>query len=162
MTRIFWQKVVSAIVLFAAATLALPAMAQPGDTLTIGVAAPPTTMNPHGRDADSNLSIMANIFNGLLQRNTQGKLEPALATSWERVDPLTWRFKLRQGVTFHNGNDFTWEDVKFTMNRLSDPKVSEFLAFGGLVDTVKPVDGDPWTIEIKTVRPVPLDRKSVV
>lgn len=155
MTRIFWQKVVSAIVLFAAATLALPAMAQPGDTLTIGVAAPPTTMNPHGRDADSNLSIMANIFNGLLQRNTQGKLEPALATSWERVDPLTWRFKLRQGVTFHNGNDFTWEDVKFTMNRLSDPKVSEFLAFGGLVDTVKPVDGDPWTIEIKTVRPVP-------
>src|SRR5699024_3814234 len=134
---------------------AAPGSAATDSTLTVGVAAPPTTMNPHGRDADSNLSIMANIFKGLLQRNTQGELQPALATSWDRTGELTWRFELRQDVKFHNGNDFTWEDVKFTMNRLSDPKVSEFLAFGGLVDTVKPVDGDPWKIDITTVRPVP-------
>lgn len=155
MTRILSLKFFAATLFVAAGICMSPAFAQSGDTLTVGVAAPPATMNPHGMDADSNLSIMSNLFNGLLLRNTQGKLQPALATSWERVDALTWRFDLRKGVKFHNGNDFTWQDVKFTMNRLSDPKVSEFLAFGGLVESVKPVDGDPWTINIKTERPVP-------
>jgi peptide/nickel transport system substrate-binding protein len=125
------------------------------DLLTVAVAAPPRTMNPHGADSDSNLSIMSNIFEGLLQRTTAGKLEPALATTWHRVDATTWRFTLRKGVKFHNGNPFTWEDVKFTMERLKDPKVSEFLNFGSLVTSVEEVNGDPWTIDIKTKEPVP-------
>ncbi len=126
------------------------------DTLVVAVAAPPQTMNPLGSDSDCNLSIMANIFDGLLQRNVKGELEPALATSWERVDALTWRFHLRKGVKFHNGDDFTWEDVKFTMERLKQPyPVSEFLSFGGLIDSVTTVNGDPWTIDIKTKVPVP-------
>lgn len=128
----------SSVKLAAAALLAtvlvLPAWAQSADTITVGVAAGPQTMDPHGMDSDANLSIMSNIFDGLLERNTAGKLQPALATSWERVDTDTWRFHLREGVKFHNGNDFTWEDVKFTLNRLSEPKVSSFLAFGALVE----------------------------
>jgi len=126
------------------------------DTLVVAVMAPPRTMNPHGSDADCNLQIMANIFDGLLQRDADGNLLPALATSWERVDALTWRFHLRQGVKFHNGNDFTWEDVKFSLERLKEPyPVSEFLAFGGAIAEVRPVDGDPWTIDIVTTKPVP-------
>lgn len=131
-----------------------PVAAQAADTITVGVASPPQTMNPHGADNDATLSIMSNIFEGLLRRNGEGKLEPALATSWKRVDALTWRFHLRKGVKFHNGNDFTWQDVKYTLKRLSDPKVSEFLAFGGLVASVKPVGDDQWTIDIKTKHPV--------
>jgi peptide/nickel transport system substrate-binding protein len=123
--------------------------------LTVAVASPPRTMDPYGSDADSNLSVMANIFEGLLQRDSAGTLKPALATAWERVDDTTWRFKLRKGVKFHNGNDFTWEDVKFSLERLSNPEVSEFLNFGSLIESVAPVGGDDWTVEIKTKHPVP-------
>ncbi len=125
------------------------------DLLTVAVSAPPHTMNPHGSDADSNLSIMSNIFEGLLQRTTEGKLEPALATSWKRIDENTWRFTLRKDVKFHNGNPFTWDDVKFSFERLKDPKVSEFLNFGALITSIEEVNGDPWTIDVKTREPVP-------
>ncbi len=50
------------------------------------------------------------------------KLEPALATSWEIVSPTTWRFHLRDGVKFHNGAEFTAEDVQASLKRASDPK----------------------------------------
>lgn len=126
------------------------------DTVIVAVGAPPRTMNPHGSDADCNLGVMANLFEGLMQRvGTTGELVPALATSWERVDLYTWRFTLRQGVKFHNGNDFTWEDVKFSFERLKDPEVSEFLFYGGIVESIKPAGGDPWTIDIKTTDSVP-------
>lgn len=120
------------------------------DSIVVGVDAPPRTMDPYGSDADSNLSVMSNLFDGLLQRNTAGDLLPALATSWDRIDDFTWRFTLREGVKFHNGNDFTWEDVKFSMERLANPEVSEFLSFGGNIVSVETVDGDPWVIDITT------------
>lgn len=140
-------------VLLALGSLAPPAVAQQG-RLTVAVSAPPRTMNPLGADADSNLSVMSNMFEGLLQRTTDGTLKPALATEWDRVNELTWRFKLRKGVKFHNGNDFTADDVIYTFNRLKNPEVSEFLNFGSLVDSIKKI-GDGWTIEIKTKKPVP-------
>lgn len=112
-------------------------------------------MDPYGADADSNLSVMSNFFEGFIQRDPAGTVHPALATSWERVDALTWRFHLRQGVKFHNGNDFTWEDVKFSFERLADPKISEFLNTGKSIANVAPVNGDPWVIDITTTTPVP-------
>lgn len=122
----------------------------------VAVDAPPRTMNPHGSDADSNLSVMSNFFEGLLQRNTKGELKPALATSWERIDSLTWRFELRKGVKFHNGNDFTWEDVQYTFEeRLENPDVSEFISFGSAIESVERVDGDDWVIDITTKDPIP-------
>lgn len=130
--------------------------AQAQKTLVVAVGSPPRTMNPHGSDADCNLGVMSNIFEGLLHRDVTGKLGPGLATSWERVDELTWRFTLRKGVKFHNGNDFTWKDVKFSFERLKEPyPVSEFLFFGGIVDSIKTVNGDPWTIDIKTTISIP-------
>jgi peptide/nickel transport system substrate-binding protein len=131
-----------------------PAAAQ-GERVSVAVSAPPRTMNPHGSDADSNLSVMANVFEGLLQRTREGELKPALATDWERIDAETWRFELRKGVEFHNGNDFTWEDVKFSLNRMANPKVSEFLNFGAQIESVERVDGDDWTIDITTKGPLP-------
>jgi len=125
-------------------------------SIKVAVAAAPQTMNPFGSDSDCNLSVMANIFDGLVYRDTAGKLSPGLATSWKRVDDLTWRFTLRKGVKFHNGNDFTWEDVKFSFERLKEPyPVSEMLQFGGLIKSVETVNNDPWTIDVKTTTPVP-------
>jgi len=124
--------------------------------VSVAVEAPPRTMNPHGSDADSNLSIMSNMFEGLLQRNTKGELMPALATNWERVDRFTWRFELRKGVKFHNGNDFTWEDVQYTFaERLENPEVSEFISFGSSIESVSTVDGNEWVIDIVTKDSIP-------
>ncbi len=126
------------------------------DSINVAVASPPQTMNPHGSDSDCNLSVMGNIFEGLLYRDSAGTIMPGLATSWDRTDDTTWRFTLRKGVKFHNGNDFTWEDVKYTYSRLKEPyPVSEFLAFGGMIKSVETVGDDPWTIDIKTTIPVP-------
>jgi len=126
------------------------------DSINVAVDSPPSTMNPHGADADCNLSVMGNMFEGLLYRNTEGKILPGLATSWERIDDTTWQFTLRKGVKFHNGNDFTWEDVKYTFERLKIPfPVSEFLTIGGLIKSVETAGNDPWTINVKTTIPVP-------
>jgi peptide/nickel transport system substrate-binding protein len=122
--------------------------------LTVAQDTPPRMMNPHGDDSDAGLSYMANFFDGLLQRKgADGELVPALAVRWERPDMLTWRFYLRKGVTFHNGNPFTADDVKFTFERLKDAEVSEFTNTGKSIDTVTVVDSH--TVDIKTKEPIP-------
>ena len=143
-----------AAVFVAVALMASAGMAQAADKLVLGVDTPPRTMNPHGSNADSNIGIMSNIFDGLLQRvGSTGKLEPALATKFEHPDLLTWKFYLRKGVKFHNGNDFTAADVKFSFERLSDPKVSEWINTGKSIASI--TTPDDYTVIIKTKEPIP-------
>ncbi len=63
-----------------------------------------------------------NIYDTLLQRDANLKIEPLLAESYKLIDDLTWEFKLRKGVKFHNGEDFNAAAVKFNLERLADPK----------------------------------------
>lgn len=122
--------------------------------LVLAVDTPPRTMDPHGSNADANLSIMTNIFDGLLQRQgATGKLIPALATGFEHPDLLTWKFYLRKGVTFHNGNPFTAADVKFSFERLSDPNISEWINTGKSIASIE--TPDDYTVIFKTVNPIP-------
>jgi peptide/nickel transport system substrate-binding protein len=96
---------------------------------------------------------MGNIFDPLVQKvGPEGEFAPGLATSWERIDQLTWRFHLRKGVRFHNGNPFTWEDVQFSFERMKDPKRSEH-SWANSVDSVETVNGDAWVIDITTKEP---------
>ena len=77
------------------ALLALPAVAMAKADLVVVTDAPPKSMNPHAFSSDANLSYMSNFFDGLLQRPApDGKLSPALAESWERLDAVTWKFNL--------------------------------------------------------------------
>jgi peptide/nickel transport system substrate-binding protein len=123
-------------------------------TLVAAVDTPPRMMNPHGDDSDAGLSYMANFFDGLLQRKgSEGTLAPALAVRWEHPDALSWKFYLRKGVTFHNGNPFTAADVKFSFERLSNPEVSEFLNTGKQIETIEIVDD--YTVIIRTTDPIP-------
>jgi peptide/nickel transport system substrate-binding protein len=123
-------------------------------SIVIGVDTPPRTMNPHGSDADANLQVMANIFEGLLQRKApDGRLVPALAEHYEHPDLLTWTCFLRKGVKFHNGNPFTAQDVKFSFERLSNPEVSEFVNTGKSIASIEVVDD--YTVVIKTKTPTP-------
>lgn len=123
--------------------------------IVVGVDAAPETMDPHGSISDSNMMWMGNVFDSLIQiKGPDGELAPGLATSWEQIDPLTWRFELRKGVEFHNGNPFTWEDVKFSYERMKTYEYSEH-SWAKKITSVEKVDGDPWTIEIKTETPTP-------
>jgi peptide/nickel transport system substrate-binding protein len=123
-------------------------------SIVIGLDVSPRMMNPHGDDADSGLQFMANYFDGLLQRTgPDGTLAPALALRYERLDALTWKFYLRKGVKFHNGNPFTAADVKFSFERLSNPDVSEFINTGKSIDSIDILDD--YTVVIKTKTPNP-------
>src|ERR1700751_2537623 len=71
----------------------------------------PTTMDPHARSDGFVTSFDMNIYEPLIRRDRDLKLEPALATEWANINPTTWRIKLRPGVTFHDGTPLTVENV---------------------------------------------------
>ena len=136
------------------AAMVLPVSAMAKADLVIATDAPPKAMNPHAYSSDANLSYMSNFFDGLLQRKApEGKLGPALAVKWQRVDALTWKFELRKGVKYHNGNDFNAADVKFTFERMKDPKYSKLLNIANSIASIE--TPDDYTVIFKTKKPVP-------
>jgi len=146
---LFLFAVVSIIMLFGVSGQVMAASA-----IVVAPDVQPRMMNPHGDDSDAGLQYFANFFDGLLQRKgSEGTLAPALAESYERLDALSWKFWLRKGVKFHNGNSFDAADVKFTFERLSNPDVSEFTNTGKSIDTIKILDDH--TVVIKTKQPIP-------
>jgi peptide/nickel transport system substrate-binding protein len=122
-------------------------------SLVVATDTPPRMMDPQGADADANLSYMANFFDGLLQRDAKGKLKPALAVRYTHPDPLSWKFWLRKGVKFQNGDRFTAADVKFTFERMADPKISEFTNTAQTIASIDMIDD--YTVVIKTKTPIP-------
>jgi len=129
-----------------------PVMA--ADAIVVAQDDSPRMMNPHGDDSDAGLQYFANFFDGLLQRKgPEGTLAPALAERWQRLDALSWKFWLRKGVKFHNGNPFTAEDVKFSFERLSNPEVSEFINTGKSIESIE--TPDDYTVIIRTKQPIP-------
>lgn len=78
------------------------------------------TLSPLEVTGVETANVNLHIYDGLVATGTDMTLEPRLATDWEIVDALTWRFKLREGVKFHDGTDFTAEDAKFTIDYILD------------------------------------------
>ncbi len=74
----------------------------------------------HDHNTTAVEAIHVNLFDYLLFRTPEGEFEPALATSWERESETAMRFQLREGVTWHDGEPFTAEDVKFTLERVAN------------------------------------------
>lgn len=150
--KTFFRSLLTAALVLTIVGLAGQALA--ASSLVVAQDTPPRMMNPHGDDSDAGLQYMANFFDGLLQRKgPDGTLVPALAVKFDHPDLLTWRFYLRKGVKFHNGNAFDAKDVKFTFERLSNPDVSEFINTGKSIASVDIIDD--YTVAIKTKEPIP-------
>jgi len=75
-------------------------------------------LDPYSLNETFTLGMHGNVYEGLVRRSADLKIEPALAESWEVLEPTRWRFHLRKGVKFHNGNDFTADDVVFSADRV--------------------------------------------
>lgn len=92
--------------------------AKQGGHLTVASDADAYTLSGNSANVGQ-YPLNANIFEGLVQMDSSYGLVPVLATSWEFRPPNTWRFKLRQGVKFHNGATFTAKDVKYTFDHIA-------------------------------------------
>ncbi|WP_229681543.1 ABC transporter substrate-binding protein, partial [Neoroseomonas lacus] len=87
------------------------------ETLTIGMAGGVTSVDPHFHNASPNNSIAMQIFDRLLERAADGTLAPGLAEFWRPVSETVWEFRLRPGVTWHDGRALTADDIAFSFTR---------------------------------------------
>ena len=92
-----------------------------------------------------------NVYDRLIEVNPQNEFEPGLATEWTRIDDKTIELKLRQGVKFHDGSDFTAEDVKAAYERLSGPDMVSAIWWPSGQVTVEILDD--YTIQVKSTEP---------
>ena len=123
--------------------------------LTIGQGTDVSHLDPHYSTSASDVNVFFNLYDNLVLRDEQLNLTPGLATSWQLIDDRTWQFKLRQGVVFHNGDAFTADDVKFSLERAiaENPRTSVYAA----LNTIERVDIlDPLTVNLVTKHPDPL------
>ena len=102
-----------------------------------------------------NAQVVDNIFDRLIMRDENMELVPGLATEWSQIDDTTWEFKLREGVQFHNGEDFNAEAVKYSIDRVLNPDNNA--PTYSYIKTVESVDiVDDYTVRVHTNIPDPL------
>jgi peptide/nickel transport system substrate-binding protein len=113
---------------------------------------PALTMDPHATNDFVTTAIFRQVYDSIVGFTLDMDLAPALATEWEYLGDNTWRFKLREGVTFHDGTPMTADDVAFSIMR---EKASSFYTalFGGITEA-KVVD--PLTVDVVSAAPDPV------
>ena len=118
-------------------------------TLTIGVRGGPDSIDPHFTATGTHAEALKHVFDTLVWSGDGLELMPRLAESWKVINDNTWEFKLRRGVKFHDGSDFTAQDVKFSIERV--PVVSGPNPTTIYVRRVKDVKIiDPYTVLVIT------------
>jgi peptide/nickel transport system substrate-binding protein len=142
-----------AMPLAAAAFAFTPAAAQ---DLRIGLTSEPTSADPHFHNLGPNNQVRLHVFDGLVATDENQKPVPSLATAWRALDDNTWEFKLRSGVKFTNGKDFTARDVIYSFCRLPFVEGSP----GNFAHAVRAISSietpDAGTMILKTAAPNPL------
>lgn len=120
------------------------------------VALPPDRGYPYNSSGIPTIYTYRAIFDGLTFVTETGEVQPYLATSWEQVDETTWRFKLREGVTFSNGAPFSADSVVFAIQHLTRPGAIAEVIARELVGVKSATAESPSSVLIKTSRPEPL------
>ena len=132
----------------------LPGAAVAAD-LIVGLSADVTSIDPHVLNSAPNNAIADQVFDKLINTDAAQKMVPGLAESWRAVDNLTWEFRLRRGVKFHDGSELTAEDVAYSLDRppTMGTVANQFSPF------VRPIREkiivDPYTIRLRTATPYP-------
>ena len=100
------------------------------------------------------LSINSNIFNSLVEFGERYQIIPTLAESWNNPNNLTWRFFLRKNVKFHNGDNFSADDVKYSIELIKGDTNNTLYSYLTMVKEVIIVND--FTVDIVTVEPYPI------
>ena len=116
-------------------------------------------MDPHAHSGPQNIGFIANMYEGLVRRNEKLEIEPSLAVKWESLSPTIWRFHLRKGVVFHDGADFTAEDVIFSIKRAQSEGSDLKYTAHSIIETKKV---DDHTVDIVTANPNPIMTSELV
>jgi peptide/nickel transport system substrate-binding protein len=124
-----------------------------GGQVTVAQSSDATTLDPAHTTATVDSQIYSSIYNTLLALDANSNIAPELALSWEAAsDNMSWTFKLRQDVKFHDGTDFNADAVKATIERYLDPALSSPRA--GEIPYVTGVTVvDPYTAQINLKQP---------
>lgn len=125
-------------------------------TLSIGVGGAFTSMDPHFHTLTPNNALNKHVFDRLVRTDEDFRLTPGLAESWVSLSPTVWEFRLRRGVTFHDGQPFTADDVVFSFERVPNVRNSpgSFTIYTRQVQRLEVVDDH--TIRMHTNGPNPL------
>ena len=155
---------VRVVLSFFLAALCVGAPAAGAASLRLGLAAEVSTLDPHYLNIAPNVAFSSHLFDALVHSDQDGKLVPGLAISWKPVDATTWEIKLRPGVKFHDGSDFTAEDAVYSLDRPALLKNSP----GPFTSYTRQIVGkqvvDAHTLRLKTAAPygpLPLDLSTI-
>ena len=125
------------------------------DTLVVAISSEPDNLDVHLSTASPTFLVMENVYDTLVEPAPDLSFQPALATDWEVSDDLlTWTFNLRDDVTWHNGREFTADDVVFSFERIMDPDVGAANAFR-FASVEEVVAVDDFTVEFHLTSPTP-------
>ena len=147
------QKARFAAALLMASALAGPTLAQEGGTLRYATGTDALTLDPQFVTDIPTARVVTQLHETLVYPNAEGELVGVLAESWEvSEDDLTWTFKLREGVTFHDGTPFNADAVKFTFDRImAEETESPRASAADAIASVEVVD--EYTVAITTEAP---------
>ncbi|MFD8572616.1 ABC transporter substrate-binding protein [Streptomyces sp. NPDC059639] len=145
-----------------AGALTVPALAAPalltgcggppaqaaGNVLRVSQTGDPKTMDPHKQGDMTSMNALINLFDTLTTLGRDNTLQPRIALTWKAIEPKVWRFTLRRGVTFHNGEACDAEAVRYSIKRLLDPATKSPIVELRYVQDVTVVDR--YTVDVHT------------
>lgn len=142
-----------AAAILATALLAAPSVATAApQSITIALPGDFPGLDPSKDTSPLGFNYRLNVFDALTELKRDGQMNPRLAESWSfSNDLLEWTFKLRKGVKFHDGSDFTADDVTFTINRVLADNTTPLRTFLRLVKSVEKVDD--YSVKFTLIQP---------
>jgi len=117
-------------------------------------------LDPHMHNHGTTNAVKGMIYGALVHRKYDLSLDPDLAESWERIDDVTWEFKLRKDVTFHGGQPFTADDVLYSHRRITQDG-AEMRNFLANVEKIEKIDDHAIRIVTKGPDPILLQNLSL-
>jgi peptide/nickel transport system substrate-binding protein len=110
------------------------------------------TMDPHSYDYEDKEGATKQVYEALLDIDSNLAIVPQLASAWRPVNATTWEFELRRGVRFHDGKSFTTDDVVFSIER-ARARTSDYRDYAATIAAVEAIDGH--TVRLTTTGPDP-------